>query len=573
MRIIGNLYIILILSVFLVANIKATPVMADELIIIRTLPQESLYPDDIIKVSIRFTVPVSDFNSIGIKDTAPAGWTVSVNSTWCTPVNGFDNIPETNIAEYFWLSSYAAGTVFTVVYEVSVPTGVAPGTYNFPDGQIEYYIAGDGPYYADITGDNEVTVVKACTLTVNTVGNGSVSLSPPGGIYDSGTEITLTATADIGWSFSAWSSDLIGSTNPANIIIDGDKTVTATFTPKNSGGNNGGGGGGGGGGYTGTTSLNEFTTSSGQFVIDATAESADGLVKINIPKGTIGKDRNGNRLRYISIKEQTAPSDPPADYEFVCLTYDIGPNGTTLEPFGYLIFYYNDSRLPAGVNEENLALAMWQDGNWVVYEGCIVDPDKNAVTAPIVHFSTYTAMAHMAPAEFEVDGMTIAPTDVYPEESVIVNVTVTNTGVLAGSYDVTIMVNDLAFQTKEVTLGGGQSELITFTITLVTSGEYIVNINGLSGEFIVKESEPEGTVAEVLKPESPTPSMTTTGKPIEKSVATSQPEPEPELSVQPLIKPSPPGGTAWWLIVIYVVAGLFVIGGGIYYFMRRRNIF
>jgi hypothetical protein len=569
MKIVRNLCIILMLSVFLVVNIKATPVMADELLVIRTLPQEILHPDDIIKVSIQFTVPVSDFNSIGIRDTAPAGWTVSVNSTWCTPVTSFDNTPETNIAEYFWLASYAAGTVFTVVYEVSVPTGVAPGTYNFPNGQIEYYIAGDGPYYADIAGDNEVTVVKTYILTVNTVGNGSVSLTPPGGIYDSGTEITLTATADTGWSFSAWSSDLVVATNPANIIMDGDKTITATFTKKTSGGNNGGGGGGG---STGTTSLSEYTISSGQFVIDATAESADGLVKIDIPKGTVGKDRNGNRLRYISIKEQTAPSDPPADYEFICLTYDIGPAGTTLEPFGYLIFFYSHSQVPAGVNEENIVLATWQDGDWVVYEDCVVDPDKNAITVPIIHFSIYTAMAHVAPAEFEVDGMTITPTEVYPEESVTVDVTVTNTGVLAGSHDVTITVNDLALQTKEVTLGGGQSELMAFTITLVTSGEYTVNINGLSGEFIVKESEPEGTVAEVLIPEPPTPSLTPTEEPVEKSMVKSQPEPKPELSVQPLIKPPPSAGIAWWLIVVYSVAGLFVIGGGIYYFVRSRNI-
>jgi uncharacterized repeat protein (TIGR02543 family) len=67
-------------------------------------------------------------------------------------------------------------------------------------------------------------------LTVNTVGSGSVALNPPGGTYDVGTEVTLTATPDAGFVFSGWSGDLSGSTNPATITMDGNKNVTATFT-------------------------------------------------------------------------------------------------------------------------------------------------------------------------------------------------------------------------------------------------------------------------------------------------------------------------------------------------------
>jgi uncharacterized repeat protein (TIGR02543 family) len=68
------------------------------------------------------------------------------------------------------------------------------------------------------------------TLTVNTVGSGSVALNPPGGTYNVGTEVTLTATPDAGYQFSGWSGDLTGSTNPATITMDSHKNVTATFT-------------------------------------------------------------------------------------------------------------------------------------------------------------------------------------------------------------------------------------------------------------------------------------------------------------------------------------------------------
>ena len=66
-------------------------------------------------------------------------------------------------------------------------------------------------------------------LTVSTVGSGSVSLNPPGGVYDAGTVVTLTANPASGFQFNAWSGDLIGSSNPATITVDANKNVTATF--------------------------------------------------------------------------------------------------------------------------------------------------------------------------------------------------------------------------------------------------------------------------------------------------------------------------------------------------------
>jgi uncharacterized repeat protein (TIGR02543 family) len=68
------------------------------------------------------------------------------------------------------------------------------------------------------------------TLTVNTVGSGSVTLNPSGGTYDAGTVVTLTAAPATGFQFSGWSGDLSGATNPATITMDGNKNVTATFT-------------------------------------------------------------------------------------------------------------------------------------------------------------------------------------------------------------------------------------------------------------------------------------------------------------------------------------------------------
>lgn len=51
--------------------------------------------------------------------------------------------------------------------------------------------------------------------------------APP---YAPDTTVQLTATPQPGWSFYGWSGALTGSNNPENILMNGDKTVTATFT-------------------------------------------------------------------------------------------------------------------------------------------------------------------------------------------------------------------------------------------------------------------------------------------------------------------------------------------------------
>jgi flagellin-like protein len=67
------------------------------------------------------------------------------------------------------------------------------------------------------------------TLTVNIVGSGIVSKNPDYVTYHYGDVVQLTANASVGWSFSGWSGNLTGSTNPASITVTGNMSVTATF--------------------------------------------------------------------------------------------------------------------------------------------------------------------------------------------------------------------------------------------------------------------------------------------------------------------------------------------------------
>src|SRR5436853_285872 len=57
------------------------------------------------------------------------------------------------------------------------------------------------------------------TLTVNTIGNGSVAKSPDQPTYLFGDQVTLTATAAPGWTFAGWTGDASGDTNPLTVTM------------------------------------------------------------------------------------------------------------------------------------------------------------------------------------------------------------------------------------------------------------------------------------------------------------------------------------------------------------------
>ncbi|MGJ8641344.1 MAG: InlB B-repeat-containing protein [Opitutaceae bacterium] len=68
------------------------------------------------------------------------------------------------------------------------------------------------------------------TLTTKTESGGSVS---PLGMrnYRNGASATITANADAGYLFDAWTGDANGATNPLTGIVNQNLSITATFTP------------------------------------------------------------------------------------------------------------------------------------------------------------------------------------------------------------------------------------------------------------------------------------------------------------------------------------------------------
>ncbi len=79
-----------------------------------------------------------------------------------------------------------------------------------------------------------VFAINVYSLTVSTVGSGTVKVAPNQSTYTHGSALTLTALADVGWAFSFWSDGASGSANPLGISMTSNENIIATFVQDSS---------------------------------------------------------------------------------------------------------------------------------------------------------------------------------------------------------------------------------------------------------------------------------------------------------------------------------------------------
>lgn len=168
--------------------------------------------------TVSTSVEVSDIAVTGVA-VSPTSVALDINeiaqlSATVSPSNATNQ-------EVSWSTSDATiATVSTSGLVTGVSQGTATITVTTEDG--------DFTATAEVEVSDEVEPVQY-TLTTSVSGSGTISLSPTGGVYDENTEVTLTATASSGYIFVEWTGDLSGSTNPASLTMDGNKSVTAVF--------------------------------------------------------------------------------------------------------------------------------------------------------------------------------------------------------------------------------------------------------------------------------------------------------------------------------------------------------
>ncbi len=296
----------------------------------------------------------------------------------------------------------------------------------------------------------------------------------------------------------------------------------------------------------GVTDVSDYVDEDGVFTEDVTAESEDGKVELSIDDGTTGLI-DGEPLSEISITEMDEPPTLPEYTVRVGLFYDFGPDGATFEPSAILTFTYNDDDIPEGANEEDLVIIYWNGAQWVELEGPYTrDLVNNTISVPVSHFTTFVVVSYTGPAAFTASDLAITPAEVGTGETVTISALVANTGDLAGSYEVTLKINNVVVDVRDITVAGGASQKVTFTTTEDVVGTYAVNVDGLTGTFTVKAPPPPA-------PPAPVP-----------------PAPAPPV-VPPVVPPIvPPAPINWWLVG-GIIAAVVVIALVIILVVRRQR--
>ncbi|MBI3761302.1 MAG: pilus assembly protein, partial [Chloroflexi bacterium] len=124
----------------------------------------------------------------------------------------------------------------TIIKNISSFPQCNDGLDNDADGLIDYP-ADPGCSSANDNTESVPGAPTVCyTLLTNVSPGGAGSLVPsplPNCVndYNDGTTVTLTATANTGYTFSNWSGGASGSTNPTSVTITANTNVVANFTP------------------------------------------------------------------------------------------------------------------------------------------------------------------------------------------------------------------------------------------------------------------------------------------------------------------------------------------------------
>ena len=157
--------------------------------------------------------------------------------TWTSQFSGtYYSLNEVTYGNGIFVAVGGGGTIITSS-DGQTWTSRFSGTSTYILGGVTY---GNGTF---VTVGNAGIILQSAPYLVNLyiskmgTGNGTVA-STDGNIdcgsycsetYNQGTIVTLTATPDAGSTFTGWADDCSGTASPLDVLMDHDKTCTATF--------------------------------------------------------------------------------------------------------------------------------------------------------------------------------------------------------------------------------------------------------------------------------------------------------------------------------------------------------
>jgi hypothetical protein len=239
-------------------------------------------------------------------------------------------------------------------------------------------------------------------------------------------------------------------------------------------------------------------SSSGRLLGSCLATDPDNKHKLEFNRGTRITCADGRIPGRIEMRLCEESPSPPEGMEMIGPAYDI--NGYISDSVSCPLVFdepveltldYDPDWLPE--NALSLLISSYEPGHgWAELEpayGGVAQGNK--VTVLVSHTSIFAILAEIvpspypAPAEFRLSEFAINPAQMEVGEPVTISAIVQNAGELEGSYTLTLKINGEIEQSTEVTLAGGESRQVSFTVVKNEPGTYAVAIDGLTGKFIV----------------------------------------------------------------------------------------
>ena len=120
------------------------------------------------------------------------------------------------------------------------------------------------------------------------------------------------------------------------------------------------------------------------------------------------------------------------------------------------------------------------------YTATITITGSDEVKVPVtLHIVSAMPEMPVGPASVSASGLSITPQQVQSGRDVTISINVANTGGATGSYNAVLYINGAVEDSQSVSVPGGTSKNVIFTVSKTKAGVYDVSICGQSGQFEV----------------------------------------------------------------------------------------
>jgi len=268
------------------------------------------------------------------------------------------------------------------------------------------------------------------------------------------------------------------------------------------------GGGGGGGGCPDIKYLTvdwdghnttERLRGNDELEVDLLGPSPDGCHSLLLDEGTHAPIVDEEIYYLITIRELELEDIPPLPGNTMAIVaVDIIPTGAVFNKDIILTLCFD--RLPENALNVTINYYDGVSGVWVPLKSTQGERDGMlTISAPLRHFTVFAVLAELTPtppppsAHFVHSGLNIETSveKIWESvtfvtkigESVTITANVLNDGGQEGTDTVELKLDGETVETKTMTLGAGQSQQVSFTVSGLDYGQHEVEVAGLSDEF------------------------------------------------------------------------------------------